>query len=133
MMNILAIDPGVESGIAIRFDGGKISAIVSYTPEYVWEIVISMKWNAVVYENFTTAGRISRYGLHTVQIIGGIRALCIERKIKCYPRTPQSRMAFQVQAKNILNKGIAIHAVEALAHLLSWENEYVNQISSKTI
>ncbi len=117
MTNVLAIDPGQTTGIALKLKGKYITCVLN-TPEEVWEFVNKLHWDQVICENFTTAGRISSYGLLTVRIIGGIQALCWKQHIQLTMRMPQHRYSKQKQAATMAT---VIHEQDALAHLLAWE------------
>lgn len=122
-MNIIAIDPGATSGIAIRLETRPdyVTTTVT-TPQDVWTYITALLWDAVVIERFATSSRISKYGLLTVEIVGGVRALCHALKLNYVQHTPQTRLAFQAQAKTILKgRSVVIHEVESLAHLLAYE------------
>jgi hypothetical protein len=116
-MNVIAIDPGQTTGLAILLDT-KYLTFTEVTPEEVWNEVNNIKWDHVVCENFTTAGRISSYGLLTVRIIGGIQAICWLKKMPLHMRMPQHRNSKQKQANTMAT---VIHERDALAHLLAWE------------
>lgn len=84
----------------------------------VWEFVKQVKWGQVICENFTTAGRISSYGLLTVRIIGGVQAICWLYDLPLAMQMPQHRNMRQKMADGMAD---VIHERDALAHLLSWE------------
>lgn len=92
--------------------------MVAHQPDEVWFLVKQYDWNHVICENFTTAGRISTYGLLTVRIIGGIQALCWSKDIPLTMRMPQHRYSKQKLANTMAT---VIHERDALAHLLAWE------------
>lgn len=123
MKNVLAIDPGQTTGIAIKLNGSYTTCVAN-SPEEVWELVSKLQWDTVICENFATAGRISTYGLLTVRTIGGIQAICWKYKLPLVMRMPQHRYSKQAKAKEA-NIATTIHEQDALAHLLSWEASYV--------
>lgn len=130
-MNIIAIDPGVTTGVAIRFNDGKFSTCVCETPQQIWELVAGLPWNAVVFEFFATSGKISSYGLQTVEIVGGIRAICFIRKLSAFAQPAWKRKPYLVEAKKLLvGKKHMEHELDALAHLLAFED---NDATSKNI
>lgn len=116
-MNVIAIDPGQTTGLAILLEG-KYITFTEVTPEGVWDQVNQLPWDHVVCENFTTAGRISNYGLLTVRTIGGIQAICHLKGIPVHMRMPQHRRSKQAKADKMAK---VIHERDALAHLLAWE------------
>lgn len=126
MVNILAIDPGGTTGIAIKL-GGNYQTCVVESAEDLWNLVSSTAWDAVIYEQFATGGLISKYGLHTTRLIGGIQALCHHFSVRCFAQPPQRRKAYLERAIDVLrelhksNHDWLEHEKDALAHLLAWE------------
>ena len=117
-MPVLAIDPGESIGIAF-FDNGYQSCVIK-EPAELWTLITGVPWDVVVYENFSTSGRISAPGLHTVRIVGGIQALCSHFHIAMIQHAPQARYPYLRKAKVML-AGHIIHEIDAMAHLLRWE------------
>jgi hypothetical protein len=125
----LAIDPGGTTGLCWQSTDWPLKipylTATANSAEKVWECVDSAFIRTVIYEQFSTK-YISKHGLHTVRVIGGIQALCMHYNIPCIPRTAQSRIAFLDDAKAILTgKGESFteHQKDALAHMLSYEHE----------
>lgn len=116
-MNYIAIDPGLTTGVALKLETVYKTLTVT-TPEEVWDLINQLKWDYIICENFTTAGRISGYGLHTVRIIGGIQAICHLKGLELSLRMPQHRRSKQAKADKMAT---VIHERDALAHLLAWE------------
>lgn len=119
---ILAIDPGVTSGIAWHDAKGYHTTITKDEGE-IWALLTGIPWKCVVFETFATSGRISAPGLHTVRLIGGIQALCRHLGIPTCSQTPQHRYPFQLPARKMLH-GAIIHEQDAMAHLLRYENDH---------
>lgn len=124
-MKLLAIDPGPHTGIAIRHEDGSYSVQTLNTEDTalaVWEL-IAPPLDGVIIERFA-AQLISSYGLNTVEIVGGVRALCYYHHLPFYIHSPQHRLPWQDIAKKearALDKHCTIHAIEALAHLFCYE------------
>lgn len=127
-MYIIAIDPGVTSGIAIRdLATNMITTCVCKTPEAVFDLLLGGTIKQIVIENFQ-AQQISKYGLHTVRVVGGTYSLAYEHKIPYEIHMPQDRYAFLSDSKEFLD-GVKKdtgyrymeHEKDALAHLLRWE------------
>lgn len=117
---ITAFDPGGTTGVAIRMVDGSVRTRAETDPEVVFDLVVCSEY--VVYEDFQTAFRIDKNGLHTVRIIGGIIALCYEHDISIFKHSPFKRKAFQEQAHQMLKgQRHMIHEEDALAHLLAYE------------
>lgn len=121
-MVTLAIDPGGTTGIAVRFDDGRVMTCTATSPRELWQFFQDPKPDKVVFEIFSTGGRVDKYMIYTIELVGGIKALCEGLSIQGYAHPPQARKAFIEQAKAIL-KGTrhVIHEVDALAHLLAHE------------
>lgn len=122
----MGIDPGGTSGIAVRNDDGVLATCVAKTPEELYDFILKAKVSGglthIVIENFIAA-TISSDGLHTVRIVGGVRAVAHILGIGITIHVPQDRYAFQEDAKQTLKElgGGVIHEQDALAHLLRYE------------
>lgn len=119
--NVISIDPGGTSGVAVRGRDGTILTAACKSPEQVYELVSADGVEQVVIERFA-AQLISKYGLHTVRIVGGVYALCWHLGIPYKEHSPQDRYPFKKEAREILKgRPVVIHEIEALEHLLRWE------------
>lgn len=126
-MHILSIDPGGTTGIAYQLVGPheqkKISTTHKLTPEGLYDLVLEYKWDVVLCERFSTAGRMSSFGIYTIQLVGGVHALCYTHDIQFVYRQPQNRKAFQDVAKAWFKGAKHLdHEEDALAHMLSWKS-----------
>lgn len=119
---ILAIDPGITTGIAFHDTSGYVTTTTKEDVE-LWSILTGVPWETVVCEAFATSGRISAPGLATVRLIGGVQALCYRLSIPVHMHSPQVRYPYLKQAK-IMKRGHIIHEIDALAHLLRWEADH---------
>lgn len=124
---VLACDPGSANiGIAVRIHG-LYDTCKGAVPEDLYQF-FNNSIDLVIIEDFQ-AETISKYGISTIQIIGGAKALCWKMGIPIRVQQPQFRRAFIDDAKNIrrrLNKeqhrvGLDGHECDALAHLLAFE------------
>lgn len=158
---IIAIDPGQSTGIAIKTDNDYIvenqyvtkvlkHELNQHTAEQVWNLLIDVfedsqsgsktndvvTWYGieVVIERFATSGVLSKYGAETIEIVGGVKALCQLYEIPIFVHQPQTRYPFQQQAKEMLStKKHVIHEEDALAHLLAFEYIMSHKDSNKSI
>lgn len=137
-MNILSIDPGGTTGIAMRVDtiesrgrpassaGGVIRTTILKTLNELASLIgDTMRWEAVVCEQFATSDRISKYGLYTVELVGCVRAMCYDRGYRLYIHNPQDRISWLEDADELLkltHKKHVIHEKDALSHLLAFED-----------
>lgn len=126
-MNVLALDPGMTTGVAFRIGKCEPATEVLETIDAVFGLILENNWDIVIYERFITSGRVSSYGIATIELVGAIKALCKSRGITSIAHTPGMRKAFEFRARAILTKRGAkymAHQLDALAHLLRWENDY---------
>lgn len=122
-MKLLALDVGESTGVASSIDG-KYSTMTVHTMVEVWTVINNVNWDGIVYETYA-AVQIGSPGLHTVQLIGGVRALCWLKNIKCMAQTPQARISYMKESKAVLHRrGIPCtkHEIDALAHLMLFEH-----------
>lgn len=120
---LLAIDPGGHTGVAYRATTGQIVTLVTTTPEELFELV-TPAIDQVIIEEFSTAGRISRFGLYTVRLVGGVEALCWHLHLPLQVQSPQYRHPFQAPANEYMlaqREKFEDHQEDALAHLLAFE------------
>lgn len=128
VLDVLAIDPGNHTGVAYRTSNGKWAALMIYeSPPRIFEF-LKKKPMVLVIETFHTAGRISKDGLYTVRLIGGIEAIAYENGVPIVEHEPYIRMSYLQQAKELLLEqrgrriGFTDHEMDALAHLLAYED-----------
>lgn len=122
---VLAIDPGVTAGIAVKILG-EYNCVQSKTLDGVLVFLQpSLQWDYVIVELFATAGKISKYGLYTIEMVGAVAAMCKTNNYRLIRHPPQKRYAFLKQAHAIITeKHLRMegeHKMDALAHLLSFE------------
>lgn len=97
--------------------------------ELVWKLVADINWDWVVCEGFD-AQYISKYGLATVRIIGGVQAICWYRKLKIHIPKSGDRIPYiqKARAKLVEIHGklpVRDHQESAMAHLLRFEKEMI--------
>ena len=123
--NILSLDPGGTTGCAVRYSDGKFSTFTCKTPEELFKFIkdVSHCLEQVVIEDFK-AELISKWGIYTVQLVGGVRALCYVYNIPVLVHRPQDRYPFRMESKLLLKSAQhVIHEEDALSHLLRWEHD----------
>lgn len=127
--SVMSIDPGARHiGMAFRIYGRYDTCKGATQDDLFSFFKPELSLDLVIIERFE-AQLISSYGITTVELVGGIRALCWYRNIPIVEQMPQYRIAFIQSAKDLrraLNKeqhrvGLDLHECDALAHLLSWE------------
>lgn len=123
-MLILAVDPGITTGLAFNINGMYQTQAVT-DPTEIYEYIQNNKFDVVVCEQFVTSNIHShRYGIRTVEIVGGVEASCFLAGIPFHRRTPHQRLPAMRSAKAFLQamrRPFVDHEQDALAHLLIWE------------
>lgn len=131
---IISFDPGLHVGVAWRNPDGTLDASMIYLdlPRTFKLLTDNPHPKICVFEDFQTAGNISKDGLYTVRVIGGIQALCSHFNIPCVLQIPQARYPFRTEAANILTaqrrskRKWVVHEMDALSHLLAYESRAKN-------
>lgn len=133
---MMAIDPGQNVGMALRFDNGNWGTLtVEKVPsgDERFDMVLSTlielfnkyKPEGMVVESFKTMSRyVSKYGLETLELIGAIRAIAYLHKVPIVQQMPSQRLFMEHEAKQLLKERAnryTDHEVSALAHLLAYE------------
>lgn len=122
-MLLVAIDPGVSTGLAIKSDETYVTNTITDYSE-LWDLLKS-KPDKVAFESFSTGGMVNKYMLHTIELVGSIRGICYVYQIPHYGQTPQARYPFLTDAQALLNSisdgSHTPHEKDALAHLLLLE------------
>jgi hypothetical protein len=124
MTGILAVDPGGTTGFALAFNGKIQATGTTKLAEEIWSIASRDAFDVIVVERFTTSGVLSKYGLLTIEIVGGLRAIAHLYGKTLVLHMPQHRLAYQTDAKTMLKEmGVhfVIHEVDALSHLLAYQ------------
>lgn len=132
---IVWFDPGEHVGIAWRNPDGTLDAkMLHFDLPNTYAFITKPPHPKIVgFEDFETAGNISKAGLYTVRVVGGIQALCLHYNIPCVLQIPQARYAFRTEAANILtaqrksSRKWVVHEMDALAHLLAFEQRQANE------
>lgn len=117
---IIAIDPGKTTGIAV-YDGTTLATEVLLSQTAVWDRISPVGVDTVVIERFSTADYLSKYGLLTIEIVGGVKAICYQQGKTLVVHSPQNRSSMQETAHTHLkgkNVPFMIHEEDALAHML---------------
>lgn len=138
---IVWFDPGEHVGIAWRNPDGTLDAkMLHFDLPGTFAFITKPPYPKVVgFEDFQTAGNISKAGLYTVRVIGGIQALCLHLNIPCVLQIPQARYPFLVEAGNYLTKlrgnprRWIVHEKDALAHLMAYEQRQANEYRRATL
>ena len=124
-IKLLAIDPGLTSGIAVKMNG-KYTAFTLDIVTQVYDLIANTQWTALAYESFSSAGNINAAGHATIRLTGAIEAICYLHKIPYFVHSPQNRYAFMQRSKALLGK-VIVHQQDAMAHLLLLEAQLERQ------
>ena len=129
---LVAIDPGPHTGIACRLTDDSFVTIAKEHPGDVWSMLKHDPPKMVACETFYTGGRIDIHMLRTIEMVGGVKAVCHMLQIPLFVQQPQERTAFLDEARALLGeyysratktqrRAAAEHELDALAHLLLLE------------
>lgn len=135
-MTICAVDPGLTTGMAYRFDHGGWGTVS--VPRSMEEVVLKQlegfQPKIIIIETFVGMGYLSKYGIETMELIGAIKFWCIWRGAELVRRTNVQRKPMIPTALDLLrerNKALKVkftdHEMDALSHLLSWERDVERQ------
>lgn len=141
----IAIDPGSSTGVAILTERDEIVTMTLDTSngdvDGVLQLLLEQLPDVVLVERFITSGTMSRYGLHTVELVGAIKALhhlaqtmyvagmhdLVFHPFELILRTPSQRAVRIPAAKQLLRDRreklgykFTDHEIDALAHLIGW-------------
>ncbi len=120
MSNIISIDPGGTTGLAVSV-GGEVATCTETDPEIVWSMC--QRFDVIVIERFATSGMMSRYGLWTIELVGGVRAIAYLHNKQLFIHSPQERYAYQqIAHKMLLDRKVpfVIHEEDSTAHMLAY-------------
>lgn len=126
---LFSCDPGETTGMAFYNPYSMPNYWTDEAKSFdeVISIVLEFKPDVIVVERFATSGRISKYGLHTTELVGGLYALCVEHGWNFVRQTPQSRRSFLVDANEHDAPSLhgrsthrGRHERDAFAHLLEY-------------
>lgn len=125
-MILMAVDPGGTTGLAYRVE---IEGVFHYITtneadkRELYKLILEQKPDLLIVEQFAS-WQINHHGLHTVELVGGIEAICWTNDIRCVRRTPQHRYPGVARATATLDatgKKYTEHQKSALAHIYAWE------------
>lgn len=122
-MTTIAIDPGITTGVAIS--NTTYTTLVIHRPKDLWQLFDYHEPDVVIFEDFNSAGLISKDGQATLRLIGAIEAVTYQLSIPTCLQFPRERYPFIVPAKRLVimqNKKYLVHEIDALAHLLLYED-----------
>lgn len=151
-MTILALDPGITTGVAIHTDShiatykdpaagflyetlmpAEYLALVVTEPTKLWDLVQTHQPQTIIVENFAAGGLIGKDGQATIRLVGAMELAAYITGADLVLQFPSERRAFLERAKAMLvqrgtGKAPIVHEVDALAHLLLYEHRLAHNI-----
>lgn len=145
-MNIVALDPGGNTGVAMRLNG-ELSTCVCSKPSQVWDLLVP-ELDEVVYERFASSIATSHFAIYTIELCGSIQGriyalnefmplladkdeVALGHRVVLVRHEPQNRNGFIKEAKEIVHEmrraegkpydKTIVHEIDAMAHLLARE------------
>lgn len=119
--HLIGVDPGITTGLAEYYaETDYISTETIHCDVALIAIAERHKLNpidAIAIERFATAGKLSKYGLATIDLIGQIKGWAYATGVLVYIFAPQSRKAWQGYTE------ATVHQNDARAHLLHMMRE----------
>jgi hypothetical protein len=121
---IISIDPGGTTGLAVRFPDGTWMTSSINRPSELWAF-LNAGPDEVVFELFIPRGLVDHWGTYTIELVGGIKALIHQLNLHGFAHTPGERVVFISAAESMLKgREHTVHEVDALAHLLAHEGRF---------
>jgi hypothetical protein len=123
----MGIDPGVSTGVAFAYYTNGAYEYTTNTATSVQEVWDQIAWpvKVLIVEEFN-AQLISKYGIHTVEVVGGVIALAYKAGITVIRDTPQQRRPYIAYARAHVppREHITVHEqrheVDALSHVVRY-------------
>lgn len=144
-LKILSIDPGLNIGLAMRFDNGSWGTMTFRRQDdldaNILELILDIKERmpgTVIIESFVGRQMFNRDSIETTEVLGALRGACIALDIRYIKQTPSVKTTREPTARFLLEerraecKRLKIeggrftnHEISALAHLLAYEARQV--------
>lgn len=124
-MTLLALDPGVTTGVAIHSNDNQYITLVVHKFTDILELIKYHKPTVVIFEDFNAGGLIDKYGQATIRLIGSIETMAHMLNIPTCLQFPRERYPFIAPARQIIkamNKKYLVHEIDAMSHLLLYED-----------
>lgn len=124
-MIILALDPGITTGVALHLEDNGYVTLVCHKFTDILELIKYHQPTVVIFEDFNSGGLIDKYGQATIRLIGSIEVMAHMLNVPTCLQFPRERYPFIAPARQMIkamNKKYLIHEVDALSHLLLYED-----------
>lgn len=136
-VRVLAVDPGISTGLAWLPWDGPIETTVAPNPAAVAEVIWRLRPEILVVEWFVTGQRLNQYSRTTIEICGGCEMLAYVIGARVIRHTPKHREKFLPAAERILiarwgprgsldhDGGVwTSHQQDAMGHALCYLNNH---------
>lgn len=134
---ILGIDPGLSTGVAVaHWAADRYNYITStHTDVHTVLELVDSPVELVLIERFSAA-LIDKYGLHTVDLVGGVKAMAWHHNIPCIEQTPTQRKPYieyagaHVPREEGMTRHDQRHQIDALSHIIRWlyQRDYITSL-----
>jgi hypothetical protein len=136
---ILGVDPGLSTGVAVAYFGTETKRYnyITSTHTEVGTVLdlVDVPVELVIIERFSAA-LIDKYGLHTVDLVGGVKAMARHHGITLIEHTPTQRKPYIEYAASLVppDEGVTRHdqrhEIDALSHIVRWlyQRDYITSL-----
>lgn len=123
MTCLVGIDPGTTTGIAVYYNGATVTLTLPSSAVLYYLEELNPLPSHIAIERFATAGKLSKYGLETIDLVGQVKGWAFARGVTVILFAPQSRRAWMgVDEPTMHQQDAKAH----LLHLMEHQNVKVN-------
>ncbi len=124
-MSIVALDPGISTGIAIYFDNKYTFKTIVNDLDVIYKFLIKENPEVIVYEAFKHRPRMDKAELYSAEVIGVVKLYAQQYRVPTDNYLPSQAKAFwdmsKIKRLRLWKPGRAyIHEMDALRVLLTY-------------